>query len=327
MSGTTNGCKCVPLYRSMDGGATWETTWEPLMAGNGGFSVQLPPAYPEDPRILLTNAWDAGTTGCLLSDFHSTSCVPVPLFGPVRFDSHFDSGAPVLFGYGPAGNHFAAYNVTTHLLRPIVFADSVTPKDILMPSPNSSVDIYLSAWVDHRLTDTQSHMYLYACDAALSCQATSVDRYGWVVGVVIDPEDATGRTLMGPINDWENLQWIYGWSADAGATFPVQVTVPSSSFAAQFQLIGPADGLTMYEETLDQTGAYNYEHLYRWTLDGHKDELSLPYHATEQQAIQIVPLTRERLLAYSYGTAPMGYWCSVDGGHTWQQDCPPDPSS
>jgi len=49
---TGNGCACPMLFRSTDGG----TTWEGSLQAQTGSQVLLPPTYPSDPRIFIGQA-------------------------------------------------------------------------------------------------------------------------------------------------------------------------------------------------------------------------------------------------------------------------------
>lgn len=109
----TGNCNtdCAALFRSADGGATWE---RPAAQGLGeAFEVLVAPGYPEDPRIYIM-----GHDGLRLSKDGGETFIAVnePHSGPATMSPDFSSGDPrILIGSPPSWVYDADKDETTPL--------------------------------------------------------------------------------------------------------------------------------------------------------------------------------------------------------------------
>jgi RNA polymerase sigma-70 factor (ECF subfamily) len=309
------------LYQSKDGGATWES-WTPPVVG----TVVLPPAYPDDPRILVNTSGGAFTNNpvCMVAAFGGTTCTPLPLLGSAAFGARFDSGNPVVYGWTSERTGFVAYDVETHLLRPIVRSEYYPLMQVVTPSTDSGPDVYLAYMSNNQdlgpltLGQPGYHSILDACDVHLVCHTTSVDTLGYWVSS--DREDRTGSVLAGPIAIGIHTM-TYGVSLDQGRTYPLQFETFTGTGSGRWgwDIVGSGRQVAVYFSSEWDSAP---ETLLRRGVDGTVETLTLPRENVSHHWISVTALTSRRLMAYDNDPAQPGFWCSLDGGHTWRTGCP-----
>jgi DNA-directed RNA polymerase specialized sigma24 family protein len=330
-----NNCtgNCYFAYQSTDGGATWKG-WPMPVATT--FSLALPPDYPDDPRVLVTTGFN--NPPCLMASLAAMACTPLPLTGAAAFAARFDDGNPVI--YGMAGSTltlvqgFVAYNLQTHLARPIIPNLSGQSMQVVTPSTDTGPDVYLSyygedprdGFVAGTVRTEPPRYYIEACTADLNCSVTSV---GGIGGLALrtDSEDSGGGVLAGTTPPADPAGASAALTLDQGRTYPVRVPLPFGKQTGQWDwaVMGPTSRASLYLETQVDSDPETFT---RYGADGSVEPLPLPISAvstlTLTDFIHVMPLTSRRFIAFDINSQHLGFWCSVDGGHHWLSRCPAD---
>jgi DNA-directed RNA polymerase specialized sigma24 family protein len=102
--GTGASCGCPLLYRTTDGGRTWEHTppgvVPPVLIGA---TIALPPTYPTDPRIFIGNPAQPGLLDYVAPVFGGPfAALPLPP-GQLAVSAGLDNGDPRVFDATSAG--------------------------------------------------------------------------------------------------------------------------------------------------------------------------------------------------------------------------------
>jgi len=318
LGATLPSCGCAALYRSADGGATWQG--RVLSQSVGLFA--LPPHYPDDPRIVH---WHPDQPACLLADFAATACTPTPLFGRVAFDANFDNGNPVIYGQATMNHGFLAYNVQTGVVQPLLLGGQLTSIDVVTPPVDTRSGAYLVAQASPSSglsVGGYGPPELFWCSRQLVCQQEP-RAWEWDFAYRVDRMDTTG--LMLGAQGWSRSA-AFAASYDGGASqaFRISTTQPASN--EDYELIGPPGDVTVLQTDPSSSASTS---VVRWRPDCSSEQLSPlpPFSTSDSNAFVVVPVTPQRFLAYVYGTlgSPLiGYWCTVDGGHSWQRSCSPE---
>jgi hypothetical protein len=215
-----------------------------------------------------------------------------------------------------------AYNVDTGAMRPVVLPNSAVATEVFAPRADSMSGTYVRADGSPApgvATGGYGPAELLWCDAQLLCQARD-PAWGGDYMFQTDRMDPTGLVL-GSQEVAPKVQ--FALSVDGGATRASTMPEGGTGLNNEFSLSGPPGDVSVLVTVPDPNGAATVT---RWRPDGSTQALApIPAVAGAQQYV-IVAVTQSRLIAYPHsGTvAVTGFWCSVDGGRSWQQGCSPE---
>jgi RNA polymerase sigma-70 factor (ECF subfamily) len=303
-SGTaTKGCvsgSCPVLFRSPDGGGTWQQL---RASGYAGGPILLPSNFEADNRLFA-----AGPRALQVStDNGATFATLAPLGGPATISPTFSSGDPrILLGAVPGWAYDDAANNTTPLQ--------------LQPRPAGHVFTFAfsPAWPkDNRLFVGSSS------PGSGSLQSSTVTVcFGTQCGSAAPLSGAEGAPTVVPSRTFATTGKVFAWtptglyrSVDAGRHF-TQVAVP---VGAEVQgVVEGADG-TLYAafQSTDDKGKSTgglfatHDDGKTWTPLGLGTPLA-------KGASSVSSIGADLLTSLPTG----GLLCSADAGKTWAKSCP-----
>jgi RNA polymerase sigma-70 factor (ECF subfamily) len=306
-SGTSDtGCVSAPcpvLFRSVDGGGTWQQ-----LEGDGfsGGTVLLAPDYPVDKRIFV------GGPGALQvsNDGGATFSTLAPLGGPAAISPGFSGSDPrIVLGAVPGWEYRADSNTTAPLhLDPRPAGQVLT----FAFSPGYPMDARMLVG---GATPTPGKDKLQSSTVTV-CSRSQCASPTVLPGADGVPDVFTARSFVGT---GQSFAWVGEHlfrSVDGGASFkPVALPLKAAVTALTedtdgaffVSLLGtdakgkPVGGVFVSRDT-GQT----------WTPAGQDAPLA-------KGAVSVVSTGKNRLLA---SPAAGGLECSVDAGKTWADRCP-----
>ncbi len=217
--GTGANCGCPLLYRTMDGGRTWESTKPGVVpAVARGATIALPPTYPHDPRIFIGNPAQPGLFDYAAAAYREPfTSLPLPP-GQLAVSAGFDEGDPRLFDATSVG--VVSYRVDSGEEALAVAeprGDSETPALLTTPYGDMVAAVVMvttgASWVPPA-TSVRGPALLI-CPRSGPCQPRPDDGLpsGGLAVVSLSPRFALDRTLLVATKASAAL------STDAGATF------------------------------------------------------------------------------------------------------------
>ncbi len=303
---TCNGVACAAVYRSDDGGATWQRLPAQGVLADRAGTVLVSPAYPDDPRLFFATAADlsvsddGGRTFRFLTPAHGTA-VMSPAFA--------DGDARILFGAFDNLSLGTEYDASAGVLRPL----------------SLSLPVGVSA-------RTFAFAPSYGSDRRMLVGGVRQGREGLLPGYVptvyscvaekCTPVLEAGTGPLPPTVAW-TPQAAFAFtssrlyrSVDGGRSF-VELALPGRSPHSSFVRVAVGkDGRLL--ATVPEEG--------RTRLHVSED-LGDSWSPVEEGAggtvDNVVALPDGRLLAGGALEAGGGIRCSVDGGRTWAPRCPP----
>src|SRR5581483_3881032 len=292
---------CPELFRSTDGGATWQR-----LEGVGfeGGVVMLPPSYPADSRIFVGGPHALKVS----SDGGRTFTALTPAGGYTAMSPAFSSGdGRILVGAIPGW----IYHDDTM---------AVTPFDAVPESTSAALSFaYAPAYPrDHRIviggTDTSRTMdgIVSACDGS-NCTPPAM-----LPGVSGTPAVMTSRS-------YSTSGLAFAWSAeklfrssDGGTSF-TRLAMPAPG---RVQALTEDGQGTLFLALLDTTASGTSGGLFAshdegttWTRLGAGTVL-------DHGVAGVTALPSGNILASPYPAGGGGLQCSSDGGTTWGSRCP-----
>jgi len=294
--GYGRSCQCTVLYRTRDGG----TTWQERDAAPGANQVVLPPDYPADPRIFLGTDAQGGIPPYVVDSFDA---LPRPLASP--------AGHVALSGAYAAGDHrifvatrgaIAIVDVDDGRLENVVLGYGGAATPALVASAGVTPPLAAYVWVpSSRIGPAASG--LYACTSADGgCSLVNDSLPGGLTGLEVS-NAASGSVVLG---QWSGVLHL---STDAGHTFtataapsPGDVMGMSISGGRGWALVSDGASPSRLEALDVATGQWGAS--LRAPLSGGRDV--------------IVALGGDYVLAL----LPAGVLCTGDAGLTWTASCP-----
>ncbi len=306
--GSGSQCGCPVLLRSTDGGATWDTA---ASSPPYGRAIALPPGYPGDPRIFVTNEATGGVPDFVAPAF-GKAFVPLPLPpGEIRFSAGyragdarvFVAGATALWSLDEAGvvAPLLAYpnaNQASTIATPIGDPDIA----VLVTAPRGTA-------TPGTLVPTQA-VTLFSCGRRTSCTPLSALPYPNPTSMIASPSYSSDHTLLFVSQNGLDA------STDGGQSRH-HVALPQEAGQLSSAALVPSRGggsLNVWSVLQLNTSALVIH-----------SPLSVPEWASTainpalHQPSMIVAIAADRLLLI----APhQGFLCTVDGGASWATRCP-----
>ncbi len=304
--GSGGSCNCPVLLRSTDGGATWAAA-----AGSPpyGRKIILPPGYPADARIFVSNAASGGVPNFVAPAF-GRSFVPLPIPpGDIAFSAHYSRGDPRLFvagigavwslsdaGVGAPVLLYPNGNQAATLATPIGDPEAA----VLIVAPRGAATAAMPV-------PTQA-VALFACGRSTPCAAISTLPNSTPSTVLVSPRFATDRTLLFVGQAGIDV------SRDGGHTVgPVALPGGQPSSAA---LVAAASAGSPTVWTGLQRGGSSV--VVRFSL-GSTRWVDVTADPVLRNPGLLVAIDADRVLAVIPG---FGFRCTADGGATWKARCP-----
>ncbi|HVM41730.1 MAG TPA: sigma-70 family RNA polymerase sigma factor [Acidimicrobiia bacterium] len=290
---------CVTLFRSQDGGATWERL---PAKGLNATKLMLPSNYPTDPRIFASGegglqvSRDGGQT------FDSVVGLPG---GPTAMSPDFEKRPTILVGAAPGWR----YDARTGHHKPMTGAPASTSTIPFAFAPDfrSSKTVYAGAFT---FTGDRTQAAVYTCSSTtnhMTCR-----RHVALPALDSSPSIAAMRS-GGVVFAWGEQGFF--WSGDRAASF-TEVELPFHSVtgvtedgAGNFYVAG----YTRNEDGMSGGVARSTDRGRTWTTVGQDTRLA--------DGAQAVSASGRRILAAPLESAGGGLLCSLDAGATWQTRC------
>jgi len=318
--GVGQACSCPTLLRSTDGGATWAASTAALPYGA---HVVLPPAFPTDPRIYVTNA-PGGDVPDFVAAHFGASFVPLPMPpGELAVASAAFSDDTRLFvaalghvwtyDIGPPSDILPAAPPTPVLDYPS------SPAVATLSAPAGSADVFVMAPAgaspsgNLQATPT-STVVVYECSSATPCAALASRSVPLPEALLSSPHFATDHTLLARRGVSAAV------STDGGRSFTT-LSLPrgAASVGAATLGLSAAGGLELWLGVAQSTGGYAVVHA--------------PLGATRWTDASTHPLLRTSpagaLLAAGAVVVDVvsghGLLCTASNGLTWSPRCSPPP--
>lgn len=302
---------CTTLFRSTDGGATWERLAARGLMAN---SLLLAPDYPADPRIFAM-----GPSGLQVSDdggqsFSSVLGIPS---GPATVVPDFGADGPrILVGSTPAWQ----YDPASDTRQPLSGTPASTSSTPFAAHPDSDTDNPTGGSAGHPSGQVYAGAFTFTGDrtqaAVYSCRPM-LDHLRCFRNVALDGLRAA-PSLAALSGDRVVFAWGPGAffrSGNSGATFQ-EITLP---FANATAVTEDREGRVFVSGfTTDEAGtrggvARSTDGGETWTLLGEGTPLA--------GGTSTVRASGHRIIAGPLESAGGGLLCSVDGGATWNQRC------
>jgi RNA polymerase sigma factor (sigma-70 family) len=280
------------VYRSNDGGASWEDL--PSVGYQGPHTLLVPPSFPADPRVFAVG----GGMVQVSEDGGATFLKTFVLDGDGVLSPDFATGDERVFVAGPP---LSSYRLSDPAPTPIpAIAPSTQAGGIAIgPLWGAAGELLVSA----KVTGSEAALY--------SCTANGCAQLARLPGAERPPRLLSSRSRPGRV-----VAWSYNWfarSEDGGRNFvrrslPYGLSVtgvhegPTGSLYVTGGSIGAASGVFVSHDAGDT-----------WLPIGAGSLVG-------RGATTVVALPGGRLLA---GVLPHGgLACSVDRGATWARRCP-----
>ncbi len=310
--GTT--CGCQVLFRSKDGGVTWDAAPGPPSLGD---QLVLPPDYPHDSRIFV-----GSPAPNYLEDFVTPSfgmsfeVLPVSA-GHLAVSSRFDTGDPRLF-VASVGAVWT-YDVDSGARSvAITFPDAETAS-VATASGSSTAIFALAPPNAVALSPISGGLapaigpgpILFACATATSvCTRLASLPFAAPGSLAVSHDFALDRTVVAYSPTQIEL------STDGGQTFS-SVAVPTGTELIRSVALSPLPrgGISLWLSVRLPSGAV----VIRAALPVHSWEQGTRAVPDPLHAGAVVPLSSMRALSIA---SDAGYRCTADGGRTWSRGCP-----
>lgn len=298
---SATGASMPVLFRSTDGGATWQrvgnnTVGQADRRSFPGGKLLVSDDFPEDPRVFAVT-----TQGVFLSrDGGETFDLLTPALGNSVPSPDFAAGDERLFFAGPPPSVYDAQHDDRP--RPLTFASQLSHDgDIVIgPDFHTTGEVLVSG---RAVTSTGTKMAIFSCTAQGCTPRATVDSN--------TPHLYASPSLPNTIFAWRS--GYFGRSTDAGRTFT------KYTFESGFLISGvyEADGIVYRygNNKVNQAAP-----LYR-SFDGGATWQPLAVNSPLNKGIRtLAKLPDGRLIA---AHAYTGLYCSSDGGVTWTAGCAP----
>jgi RNA polymerase sigma-70 factor (ECF subfamily) len=305
-----NGCgrpTCPVIFRTQDGGATWQRV---SASGFLGGSLLLPPAYPADPTIFA-----AGPAGLQRSDDgggNFRTVVPGP--APAAIDPTSTAGAVRVL---VAAQIPVIYAADTGALSagPALPAGVTAPVSVAFGKDG---EILLAADQPDPTAAEQQDGVLVRCPVGGSCTSVMAVAGQPVLNISVMAKAAGGDLVLAWSND------MLAVSRDAGASFQ-RVAVPSGLPIVTVALAperSPSDRVVLAQQAA--AAATSSGHLAQSTDEG-ASFTGLSPQGLQVEAVAamvLLPDGREfaALKALAAGDG-FGIRCSADSGAHWSDSC------
>ena len=307
--GGATGCAeepCTQLWRTDDGGATWQPLWSTNFAG-GQFRVVLPPGWPADPTIFgvdlgaLYRSDDGGRNFRLVARGSGAALDPTSQPGDARF---FVGGGTL------STDPWGVYTERDDTVHPLPGLPSDTSSVRLFTTPESRA-VYLD--VETMLSGDGG---LYTCPATSACVRAVADHEG-VEPAALSPAFESDHTWF----TWTTSEldtWTFGAPQAVSVALPAPVVtrlMPDADYAE-------THGLHLVLRSKD--GTFSGVRVVGRSV--------LPWRLTLLPEMNVPTLTRlpdghlmvglnhaVDVAAHTYTGG--GTLCSVDDGLTWTTGC------
>jgi len=297
---------CPVLFRSNDGGASWQKV---PANGFAGGTVLLPPAYPVDPTIFIS-----GPAGLQQSDDRGlTFRVVVPIPGPMTMAPDSTPGnARVVIGAQP----ILVYSAGTGQVAPgPPLPPGITPPDdIAYAGPNT---LLVTAEQFDPTASGQQDGVVLRCDGGSTCQPIFVAPGVIVWKLVVSPTYLTDRTVFAFSGSHiaVSRDGASTLTELAGMSFGnLNTLVLAPNYAQSLRL-------TVGSRVADISG--HQRPTLMKSADGGKTYAALAGSGLTAPMLlnALVHLPDGRILAALDGPQIFGLRCSADGGDTWLATC------
>ena len=290
------GCHCPALLRSTDGGATWVTA---SLSPPSAAHLVLPPDWPTDPSIFISNDAFGGVPDLVAASFGSPF-VPLPAPpGQLVFSSRYSSGDRRLFIAGRGVVWSYVVGPTPRLAPSLIFPNPNSIATLATPADASSA-VLVAAPDSPRASATA----LYACDTA--CSATVVLPYAHPPRLAVAPSEGSGQIIVA--TDGVNTRI----STDGGYVFH-SVSQPTAIVSIRALALTETD---VWMVGATRVGDFS---VVRAPVHNLRDWMTLSGDPALSSDGSVVPLDVERWLYLPIGR---GFRCTADGGQIWSGRCP-----
>ncbi|HEV3232345.1 MAG TPA: hypothetical protein VG245_08830 [Candidatus Dormibacteraeota bacterium] len=313
--GYGEACGCRVLFRSTDGGATWDHAAGPPQ----GNQVVLPPGYPTDPRIFIGNAAESNVPDYMTAEFGAAFAPLAVPPGLIALSPNFNSGSQLVYTSAIGG-------IWTTNLAPggavrLLVADpsTTTSPTILAPPPGSGQELIALASslavapgaLPSPSDAVGGYSRMVSCAVSSSCAATGSIRFSRPATLAISPAFPVDRTVVAYADDLIAPSMDGGWSFD---------TIPMPVGAERVASLGlsSASGHAVVWALVMRPGGYSVD-TWQLTHTGGGWMQTAPLNAASPSAGTLVVISATRVL---YLPASGGLSCTADGGLHWFGRCP-----
>jgi DNA-directed RNA polymerase specialized sigma24 family protein len=307
--GSGSQCGCPVLLRSTDGGATWDAA---ASSPPYGRAIALPPGYPVDSRIFVSNEATGGVPDFVAPAF-GKAFVPLPLPpGEIRFSAAYRAGDPRLFVAGAT----AVWSLDdTGVVAPVLaYPNANQASTLVTPTGDADTAVLVMAprttATPGTLVPTQA-VTLFSCGRRTPCTAVSTLPYPNPTTMVGSPSYSSDHTLIFVSQNGLDA------STDGGHS-RYQVALPQEAGQLTSAALVPSRGggpLNVWTVLQLNTSA-----LVVHAPLGVPEWASTAANPALRQPSLIVTIAPDRLVLI----APrQGFLCTVDGGASWASRCPP----
>jgi hypothetical protein len=307
--GSGQSCGCPVLLRSTDGGATWAAA---AASPPYGRAVVLPPGYPADARIFVTNVATGGVPDFVAPAF-GRPFVPLPLPpGDMAFSAAYQAGDPRLFVAGATAvwSLDAVGRIAPLLAYPNAnqAATLATPTGdpaaaaVLVVAPRGSA-------TPAALVPTQA-VTLFSCSTAPACTAVSSLPHPNPSTLVVSPAFVHDHTLLFVAPDGVDV------SSDGGRSLRPVALPRGAGQPSSAALVPSLSGGTVTLWTALQRAGSSV--VVRSPL-GDAQWVNVTDDPVLRRPGFVVPVAADRLLVVAPG---FGFRCTVDDGASWKDRCP-----
>lgn len=294
---------CPALFRSTDGGASWQR-----LPGVGfpGENILLPPSYPTDRRIFATTA----ATLHVSNDDGKTFDGLAPAGGPAAMSPAFNSGDPrILMGGAPGW----VYRDDLRVASPLNTGTVVMTARSFAFSPSYPADPRMLMTGTEPTEDSTEQSVVTVCRLSACEQSTPLPGATGASRVRVAPSFARNGLAFA----WRSDQLFR--SADGGTTF--EALRPPRTGAAITDLVFASDDV-VYASALGFDAAsrpFGGVFVSRDRGETWTDLTAGTSLARGMATVLMMP--GGRLVAAGNGI-DRGVQCSADGGRTWATRCP-----